>query len=178
MLFHVKHERGVYIGLGAKIVGGGSVRLSPYVKIMPQSMLVSLGGKGVIEIGERTEFSMYSRIGSKGYVKIGKDVLFGPNVFIADYNHEFSNPLKPVLYQGVRFTPKPDGSPNLLIDDGTWIGTNVAIVGNVHIGKNCVIGANSVVNKDIPDYSVAVGAPCRVIKRYDFDERKWVKVNS
>lgn len=163
--------------LALNLLGGGMIRLSQHVSLMPQTMLLSVGRKGTIEIGEHSEIGMYSRIASMGSVRIGKYVLTGPNVLIEDHNHEFKNPLIPIIRQGVRFIPKMDGSPNLLIEDGTWIGTNVAIVGNVHIGKNCVIGANSVVIKDIPDYSVAVGAPCKVIKRYDFNERKWVKMN-
>lgn len=59
----------------------------------------------------------------------------------------------------------------------TWIGTNVVIVGNVTIGKHCVIGANSFINYDIPDYCVAVDSPAKVVKRYSFEENKWVKVN-
>lgn len=54
----------------------------------------------------------------------------------------------------------------MIIGHGSWLGTNVVIVGNVHIGYNCVIGANSVVTKDIPDYCVAVGAPVKIIKKY------------
>ncbi len=141
---------------------------------MPQAMLVSLGGS--IKIGEKTEVSMNSRIASMGFVKIGDHVLMGPHVFIADYNHEYHDPTIPIMYQGNSFTPKLDGSPNLVIDDGTWIGTNAVIVGNVRIGKHCVIGANSVVTKDIPDYSVAAGIPAKVIKRYDFEKKEWVRV--
>lgn len=173
-LFHVKHYKGIYIGFGSKLVGGGNIKLSSNVKIMPQAMLVSVGG--LIEIGEYSEISMYSRVASAGHVKIGKNVLTGPHVFIADYNHEYRNPHKPIMYQGNSFIPKSNGEPNLVIDDGTWIGTNVVIVGNIRIGKNCVIGANSVVTKDIPDYSVAVGSPCRIVKQYDFNLKIWVKV--
>ncbi len=173
-LYGVKYHRGIYVGLGAKLIGGAKIHLSNNVKIMPQAMLVSLQGN--IEIGEKTEVSMYSRVASMGLVKIGSHVLMGPHVFIADYNHEYHNPTIPVMYQGNSFTPKADGSPNLVIGDGTWIGTNVVIVGNIHIGKNCVIGANSVVTKDVPDYSVAVGIPAKVIKKYDFEKDEWVKV--
>lgn len=172
-LYHVKYSKGLYIGLGSKLVGGGMIRLSPKVTLMPQTMLISLGCKGIIEIGEASDIGMYSRIGSKGYVKIGKNVLTGPNVFIADYNYEYRNIERPVMYQGVHFSPKQNGEPNLIIDDGTWLGTNVVVVGNVHIGRHCVIGANSVVNKDIPDYSVAAGSPCKVIKRYNLQTNKW-----
>jgi len=62
------------------------------------------------------------------------------------------------------------------IGEGTWLGTNVVIVGSISVGKQCVIGANSVVTKDIPDYSVAVGIPAKVIKRYDFEQQQWVKI--
>ena len=175
-MFKVKHHRGIYIGFGAKLVGGGGkILLQRNVKIMPQAMIVSLG-QGIIEIGEYSEISMYSRVASVGYVKIGRCVMFGPNVFVADYNHEYRDPLRPIMYQGNRFTPITDGIPNVSIGDGTWIGTNVVIVGNVHIGKNCVIGANSVVNTDIPDYSVAVGSPAKVVKRYNFGNKQWEKV--
>ena len=176
LMFKVKHYRGVYIGFGAKLVCvGGKISLQNNVKIMPQAMVVSLG-QGRIEIGEYSEISMYSRVASVGYVKIGRCVLFGPNVFVADYNHEYRDPLRPIMYQGNRFTPTESGTPNLSIGDGTWIGTNVVIVGNVHIGKNCVIGANSVVSTDIPDYSVAVGSPAKVVKRYNFENKQWEKV--
>jgi len=174
-LYRVNYCSGLYIGLGAKLSGGASIKLSRNVKIMPQAMLVSIG-KGIIEIGENSEISMYSRVASMGIVRIGNNVLTGPHVFIADYNHEYQNPLKPVMCQGNRFIPKNDDEANLLIDDGTWIGTNVVIVGNVHVGKHCVIGANSVVTKDIPDYSVAAGIPAKVIKKYDFEKEEWVRV--
>ena len=176
LAFGIKYKKGLYIGLGSKIVGGGKIELSDNVKLMPQSMLVALGRNGHIEIGDFSEISMYSRIASVGFVKIGNHVLTGPHIFIADYNHEYRDPLKPVMHQGNRFVPKVDGSPNILIGDGTWIGTNVVIVGNVHIGKHCVIGANSVVTKDIPDYCVAVGQPAKVVRRYSFEKGEWVKV--
>lgn len=64
----------------------------------------------------------------------------------------------------------------VVIGDGSWLGKNVVVIGNVSIGKNCVIAANSVVTKDVPDYSIAAGIPARVIKRYDFDRKEWVKL--
>lgn len=142
---------------------------------MPQAMLVSLRG-GKIEIGEKSEISMFSRIASMGYVKIWNNVLTGPHVFIADFNHEYKNPNKPIMYQGNHFIPSNDGMPTLIIGDGTWLGTNVVIVGNVKIGRNCVIGANTVVTKDIPDYCVAVGTPAIIVKKYDFDKKEWIRV--
>ena len=121
---------------------------------------------------------MFSRIGVAGYVKIGKEVEMGPNVFIADYNHEYRDITQSVLVQGITYTNNGQNisKPSLEIGDGTWLGANVVVVGEIKIGKHCVIGANSVVIKDIPDYSVAVGAPAKVIKKYDFDKKMWVSV--
>ena len=56
------------------------------------------------------------------------------------------------------------------------MGENVCIIG-ASVGKHCVIGANSVVTKDIPDYSIAVGTPAKIIKRYDFNKERWCKTD-
>lgn len=64
----------------------------------------------------------------------------------------------------------------ITIGKDTWIGAHVSIIGNVSIGKHCVIAANSVVVKDIPDYSVAAGVPAKVIKKYSFEKEEWIKV--
>lgn len=120
---------------------------------------------------------MYSRIAARGYVRIGEYVAMGPNCFIADFNHAYEDILRPVKLQGNTFIPRKDGSPNVEIGDGSWLGTHVAIAGNVRIGKHCVIGANSVVTKDIPDYSVAVGIPAKVIKRYNLKTKSWKKIS-
>ncbi|HHQ4611724.1 MULTISPECIES: DapH/DapD/GlmU-related protein [Aeromonas] len=63
------------------------------------------------------------------------------------------------------------------IGDNVWIGEGVSIVG-ASIGRNSVVGANSVVTHDIPEYSVAVGSPARVIKQYNFEMKRWEKVNA
>ncbi len=64
----------------------------------------------------------------------------------------------------------------VIIGEGTWLGENVCVLG-CKVGKQCVIGSNSVITKDIPDYCVAVGAPARIIKRYDFATQSWRKTN-
>ena len=64
---------------------------------------------------------------------------------------------------------------DVYIGDGSWLGENVCVIG-ASIGQHCVIGANSVVTKDIPDYSVAVGSPAKVIKRYNPETKQWGKV--
>lgn len=81
-------------------------------------------------------------------------------MYITDCDHEYRNIDVPAIDQGVA-----QKGQKVSIGEGSYIGINVVIVGNVKIGKHCVIGANSVVTKDVPDYCVAVGSPARVIKK-------------
>lgn len=102
-------------------------------------------------------------------ITIGNNVLIASDVFIIDYNHGM-NPLTPnyldnplVLSDGVN------------INDGAWIGNNVVILGGVTIGEKAIVGAGSVVTRDVPPYTIVAGNPATVIKKYDFEKEKWVK---
>ncbi|MHA1711254.1 MAG: DapH/DapD/GlmU-related protein, partial [Candidatus Freyarchaeota archaeon] len=79
-------------------------------------------------------------------------------------------PSRPIREQG--YFSKGD----VIIGDGAWIGIGACILSGVQIGKGSVIGANSVVTHNIPSYSVAAGSPARVIKRYDFSSKRWLRV--
>lgn len=81
-------------------------------------------------------------------------------MYITDCDHEYRDINVPVIDQGI-----VRRGQMVSIGEGSYIGINAVIVGNVKIGKHCVIGANSVVTKDVPDYCVAVGSPARVIKK-------------
>ncbi|WP_392339789.1 sugar O-acetyltransferase [Moritella marina] len=87
-------------------------------------------------------------------VTIGNNVLFGPHVMISTGTH----PLDPIERQ------KTEYGSAITIGNDVWVGGNVSILPGVTIGDNCVIGAGSVVTRDIPNNSVAVGNPCRVMK--------------
>ena len=100
---------------------------------------------------------------------IEESVLTADRVYISDNIHGYEDvsiPIKnqPIVQKGT-----------VTIGSGSWIGENVSILG-ASIGKHCVIGANSVVTRNIPDYSVAIGSPARVIKRYDMDNNNWIIV--
>ena len=100
------------------------------VKFRPSSD-VYISRNALLSIGDHTEIGNHSTISAHNIVIIGKGVLTGPHVFIADHNHEYRNPDVYIYKQGCR-AGKDD---RVLIDDGTWLGTNVVVVGNVHIGK-------------------------------------------
>lgn len=98
-------------------------------------------------------------------VKIGNDIFFGPNCTIA-------TPIHPLLSKERNMRFRPDGTAYdleyaapITIGNSCWIASNVIICGGVTIGDNCVIGAGSVVTRDIPSDSFAVGNPCRVVRK-------------
>lgn len=177
-LFKAKANRltlvggGNYIGMDVKFVNRGKVELRGNVTIRPSSHLYANVHGSEITLGEGTEIGNHSTISSYNKVVFGKDVLTGSHVFVTDHNHEYADPDVPIHRQGVRCGEGDE----VVIGEGSWIGTNAVIVGNVRIGRHCVIGANSVVTKDIPDCSVAVGIPARVVKRYDSLTGEWRKV--
>jgi acetyltransferase-like isoleucine patch superfamily enzyme len=123
--------------------------------------------EATLSIGNGCVFGYDNHITSVGEVVIGNHVLTANNVYISDNVHGYEDINTPIIYQSVQFTRAVE------IGDGCWIGENACIIG-ARVGKNSVIGANSVVLTDIPDYSVAVGIPAMVIKRYDINLNKWV----
>ncbi len=90
-------------------------------------------------------------------IEVGQNTAIGEFVTIRDQNHRFAEIGKPIRDQG--FTSSP-----VIIGDDVWIGRGVFVGAGVTIGDGAVIGANSVVTRDIPPYTVAVGAPARVIR--------------
>lgn len=165
--------RRCYIGLNVNIVNHGTMILDDNVIVRPSTELYThIRKRSILKLGNGTEIGRDSTISSFNKIVLGKDVLTGPHVYIADHNHEYENPIIPISKSGVKCLHHD----SVYIDDGCWLGTNVVIAGNIRIGKHCVIGANSVVTKDIPDYCIAVGAPAKIIKKYNFESCKWEKV--
>ena len=121
-----------------------------------------------ISIGRYSQIHKNTSIGNNsgvGYacridnaVTIGDNVMMGPEVLIYTRNHNTSNPDIPIREQGMG-----EWKP-VVIEDDVWIGARVCILPGVTIGKGSVLGACTVVAKDIPPYSVVVGNPGKVIK--------------
>jgi acetyltransferase-like isoleucine patch superfamily enzyme len=95
-------------------------------------------------------------------VEIGDHCMFANGCFITDAAHRFTDPVVPVPWQG--FTSK---GPTR-IGHNVWCGVNVVVTSGVTVGERCVIGANSVVTTDLPPFSVAAGAPARVLRMIDY----------
>lgn len=123
-----------------------------------------------LAIGDGTYVGRFCHFYATSKIEIGNKVLIADRVYITDNLHEFKDIKVPVIDQGVRQMNE------VTIGEGAWIGENVSVVG-ASIGKQSVIGANSVVTKDIPDHCVAVGAPARIIKRFSIEENEWLKTD-
>jgi acetyltransferase-like isoleucine patch superfamily enzyme len=122
---------------------------------------------GYIEIGKNIIIGEFSTIQGQGGVVLEDNVLLASHVHFISNHHQYTN-----VNQSIKDQPNISGK--ILVKENTWIGINVVILSGVTIGKNCVIGTGSIVKHDIPDYSVAVGNPAKVVKFYDFNSNKWV----
>ena len=105
-------------------------------------------------------------------VHLHRNVLLGPRVYIADHYHGYENPALPVIEQ-----PVCDGGP-VVVEEGCFLGIGSCILHHVTVGRHSVIGANAVVTKDVPPYSLVVGNPGRVVKRYDAERLVWIKAGN
>lgn len=134
-----------------------------------------------IEVGKNFFANYNCTIIDVAKVKIGDNCQFAPNVSIYTAGHPIHPFTRNSGYEyGIEVT----------IGDNVWIGGNTVIVPGVHIGSNSVIGAGSVVTKDIPEWVVAAGNPCRVLKKIteedkkyyfksrEFDEESWKNINN
>jgi acetyltransferase-like isoleucine patch superfamily enzyme len=124
-------------------------------------------GVGDVSIGNNVGIGLSNVI--IGPVKLGHYVMLAQNIVISGLNHGYEDVTMPPRMQKV-------ATKLITIDDDVWIGANCVITAGVTIGKHAVIGAGSVVTKDIPQFSVAVGNPARVIKKYNFETNSWGKI--
>lgn len=158
---------------------GCIVRSRTRMDILPFNSF-SLGAKSVIEdfatinngvgnvyIGDGTTIGMGNVI--IGPINIGNNVILAQNIVASGLNHGYEDVTIPVVAQKVT-------TKQIIIEDDVWIGANSVITAGVTIGKHSVIGGGSVVTKNIPPFSVAVGNPAKIVKQYDFDKKEWVKI--
>lgn len=172
----VKFGRGAFIREHTKISGGVNIVLGDNARIYPYSRIECFewasGEKFTpkIRIGNNVLLGRNSTILCCNEVNIGDDCLFASYCTIIDENHGMDPSL------GIRYEAQKLDVKNVDIGRNCWIGEKVIILPGVSIGDNAVIGAGSVVTKSIPADSIAVGNPARVVKKFDYIEKKWKKV--
>ena len=156
----------IEIGDGAQVLRGANINAigNPNNKILigngvqiQQGVDIRALNNTCVEIEEETFIGPYVCIAGPGNIKIGKGCLIAAHSGLFANNHNFTDPVQYIAKQGI--TRK-----GIVIEDDCWLGHNVTVTDGVTIGKGSVIGAGSVVTKNIPPYSIAVGAPAKVIK--------------
>jgi len=165
--FDIRNSR--FITLGKNFTCGFGCRIEAFPKHNLR--------KKNIKIGNNVQINDYVHIAAVDYIEIGNNVLLASKIFISDHNHGSYT---------LENSDAPDSIPELrqaaskpvFIEDNVWLGEMVCVLPGVTIGRGSVIGALSVVTKDIPPNCIAVGSPARIVKRYDFEKKIWVSVQN
>lgn len=154
-----------YIHIGADTVIGPQVTLSAGMAPGQQCLRAD-----VVRLGDRCLLGKGSAIVGHLQIAVGDDVWTGHHVYITDQNHGYADVGLPISRQAM-----PERAVS--IGDGSWLGHGTVVLPGARIGRHVVIGANSVVTGELPDFSVAVGAPARVVRRYDPATAAWIGVS-
>ncbi|HTS07796.1 MAG TPA: acyltransferase [Candidatus Eisenbacteria bacterium] len=152
----------------ARISLGSSVKLleSVWINVATDDPY----GEPTVVIEDGCSIGYCSIISGKNRVHLERDVLVGQHVVIQDHNHEYEDVEVPIIKQGIT-----EGG-TIRIGEGSWIGHGAAILcsrGELSIGRHCVVSANSVVLRSVPDYSVVFGMPAKIIRQYNPNTRSW-----
>ncbi len=143
--------------------------IGPYCRIETYSDYGNLKTTPQLTIGDSCSIEHAVHIYCVERVEIQKGCLVASGCMITDNNHG-TNP------EGEIYSHQPLNAKPTIIKENVWLGENVCVLSGSVVGKRSIIGANSVVSGEIPDYSIAVGSPAKVIKKYNFESKKWEKV--
>lgn len=155
-----------YMEVGKGFTTGKGCRLEAY----------PIGTSKTLFIDENFQMNDYVHITAMESVRIGKNVLLASKIYISDCSHG--------SYSGSDNDSSPAEIPKdrkmfskpVVIEDNVWLGEFVSVLPGVTIGKGSIVGANSVVSKDLPANVIAVGSPAKIIKKYNLETQKWEKI--
>lgn len=162
--------------------GKGSIIYRSVRQDLPPFNRFSLGCYSVVEdftclnnavgdliIGDHTRIGLRNTI--IGPAHIGSHVNLAQNITVSGLSHNYQDVNKRIDEQGV-------STELITIEDDVWVGANAVILSGVTLGKHSIVAAGSVVSRSIPPYSLCAGIPAKVIKQYDFESGKWLKVST
>lgn len=152
-------KRHIYIGNSVHILNGARIEAVSKWRGKPLSPK--------LRIGDGTSIEQSCHIIAADELKIGRNCCFSAYVYVADCSHKYV-PGKSALETELDINRTSVG-------DGVFIGIGAKIMPGVCLGDGCIVGANAVVTHDIPPYCAAAGVPARVIKKYNFETKKWEK---
>jgi acetyltransferase-like isoleucine patch superfamily enzyme len=138
----------------------GRLTLGAGVLLEP-GVWITAPGHARVRIGEGSFLNRNVMVAAHELVEIGDHCMLANGCFVSDASHRYADLEQPITWQGF------ESKGPTRIGDNCWLGANVVVTSGVRIGERCVIGANSVVTADIPAFSIAAGAPARVLRRID-----------
>jgi len=154
------------IDFGYQLTTGIGCRIEAF----PQSEKI------VLKFGKNVQLNDYVHITAMSGVTIGDNVLMASKIFISDCTHgSYSGDINDSHPDNVPID-RPLSTRPILIEDNVWLGEFVSVLPGVTIGKGTIVGANSVVSKDLPKYVIAVGSPAKPIKKFNFSTQRWEKI--
>jgi acetyltransferase-like isoleucine patch superfamily enzyme len=165
--FEIRGKRGITIGEG--FTTGRYCRIEAYP---------ICSTKIVLSIGINCQINDSVHIVARESVFIGDNVLIASKVFITDLNHGCYNGLDVHSDPDSIVSLRPLNSSPVLINDNCWLGENVSILPGVTLGKNCIVGANSLVTKSFESNCILGGNPARLLKRYCESSKQWVSIKN
>ena len=140
----------------------GRLQVGPGTLLEP-GVWITAPGRARVRIGAGSFLNLGVMVASQELVEIGDHCMLANGCFVSDASHRHDDPEKPITWQGF------ESRGPTRIGDNCWLGANVVVTSGVSIGERCVIGANSVVTRDIPAFSVAAGAPAKVLRKIVYD---------
>ena len=174
--FDVRHPERITIGQDVRIGPNSVLKM---VAHYPRAWMRHPTGEHVeqqfdphLVIGDRVTATAGLRVVVYDLVTIEDDALIGANVYLSDGRHAVGRGDRPYKYQGI------EAIAPIRVGRGAWIGNNAVVLPGVQVGPYAVIGANSVVTADVPEGAIVVGAPARVVRRWDAVEGAWVTADS
>ncbi len=131
--------------------------------LLEPGVWITMPAPARVRIGAGSFLNRNVMVAAQELVEIGDHCMLANGCFVTDANHRFDDPTKPITWQGF------DGKGPTRIGDNCWLGANVVVTTGVTIGERCVIGANSVVTRDIEPFSIAAGAPAKVLRPITYE---------
>jgi acetyltransferase-like isoleucine patch superfamily enzyme len=142
----------------------GRLQLGPGAVLEP-GVWITAPGAAIVRIGAGSFLNLGVMLASEQLVEIGAHCMLANGCFVSDATHRYDDPDQPITWQGFQ------SKGPTRVGDNCWLGAGAVVTSGVTIGERCVIGANSVVTRDIEPFSIAAGAPARVIGQVEYQTR-------
>lgn len=165
-------ESGGFIDPGVRVFGWSSISVGKRVVIGEGSAINAVNlpeGETRVEIGDCAYLGRYNYISAGGLVRIGGFALVGPFCEFLGTDHRFEDPLQPYVHTGCT------AGGQIYLGVNSWLGSKSILMKGCRVGHGSVVAAGAIVTKEFPAFCILAGNPARILKRYCFERREWVR---